>query len=296
MQKNVNKLLSSKFVELFKQALIETYHYKIYMDYIIVPSLMGSRTLSYVPLLNYTDKEYLNIKDLIELAKDNNFQIKSLNFNTNSFSPNDPVTMRLTISPDKDLIQHYKSRTRSYVRKSLKKSFFLREGCKYLDDFYLILRQTYKKHGTPLPPKNLFKNLFKSFQTNFHLFVLYKNHQIAATMLILQDENLSWYGWGGVDKNLSKELAGYAVYHLVIEKMVKKYSCNIFDFGRSPYKGGTYQFKSNFGAKPIKIEITKNNKEDIYQKYALYSNIYKKLPLCLTDKIGLKLTKYLVDL
>lgn len=296
MQENVNKTFSNSFITIFKEALITTYDYHSYMDFLVVPSIFYTKTLSYLPLLSYTDRQSGDIQDLLSLSKESNFLIKILNFSYNAFKKNDPVTMRLFIDRKKKLIEHYKSRTRGYVRKSLKKSYQLKEGVQYIDDFYHILRQTYKKHGTPLLPKKLFINLYKTFKEDFHLFVLYKDDILTATMLVLQDDKLSWYGWGGVEESFTKELAGYAIYHKVIEYMATNYNTEIFDFGRSPYKGGTYQFKSNFGAKPVKIDIIQPKEGNIYETYKLAAQIYKKLPYFITDYIGPKLTKYLVDL
>jgi len=70
----------------------------------------------------------------------------------------------------------------------------------------------------------------------------------------------------------------------------------IFDFGRSPYSKGTYNYKAQFGAKPVKIDIVTSQKSDIYLKYSLASNIWKKLPRKVVDYLGPKLCKYLVDL
>jgi len=292
----MNLVFSGEFIDKFKEALTKTYSYTDYMDFMVVPSLLGKKTLSYVPQLSYTDRTINGIKDLLRLSNGIEYQIKVLNFEYNTFKNNDPVTMRLVIQNDKELIEHYKSRTRGYVRKSLKKSYKLREGIEHIDDFYQILRQTYKKHGTPLLPKKLFLNLHKYFQKGFHLFTLYKDDCLVAAMLVLQDNRISWYGWGGVEESFTKELAGYAIYHKVVDHMIQKHKTEIFDFGRSPYKGGTYQFKSNFGAKPIKIDICEPKERNIYETYKLVAQIYKKLPYCITDKIGPKLTKYLVDL
>ncbi len=296
MQKNANNVFSLNFINLFKKSLVKTYQYEQYMDFLIVPSPTFSKTLSYVPLLSYTDRLSNNIKDLLELAKENNFQIKTLDFDCCDFKKDDPVTMRLYIKDKKDIIGYYKSRTRGYVRKALKKDYELKEGINHIDDFYKILKQTYKKHGTPLLPKNLFLNIHNHLKEKFHLFVLYKNCKPVATMLVLEDKHLFWYGWGGVLKEYSCQLAGYAIYHLVIDKCIKDYQVKIFDFGRSPYKGGTYQFKSNFGAKPIKIDIKQKKEKNIYKTYKTASILYKKLPFCISDKIGPILTKYLVDL
>ncbi len=291
MQNN-QRVYSKDFVEKFKKALVKTYHYKEYMDFLIVPSLTFSKILSYIPALSYTDRTSDDIDDLIELSHGNNYQIKTLNFKYNDFKDNDPVTMRLSLNKEMDLLNCYKSRTRNYVRKSLKNSFELRENIENLDDFYIILRKTYKKHGAPLISKKLFLNLFFYFREDLHLFTLYKDNQIAAAMFILKDKELSWYGWGGVDEKYAKERAGYCIYHLAIENMLLNHNIKIFDFGRSPYNGGTYRFKSHFGAKPVKIDIFEPIEKDIYSTYSRATTLYKKLPFWISDRIGPVIRKH----
>ena len=47
---------SNEFCEKWKALLRELYNYKIEDDFVVVPSLFGKNTFSYLPILNYTDK------------------------------------------------------------------------------------------------------------------------------------------------------------------------------------------------------------------------------------------------
>jgi len=100
-----------------------------------------------------------------------------------------------------------------------------------------------------------------------------------------------------VDTHYRNKGAGYFTDWEMLKLLCDNYkNIKIYDFGRSPFKGSTYNYKIHFGAYPIKINTVSSKQEDIYSKYSLASNIWKKLPKGIVDFIGPKLCKYLVDL
>lgn len=293
---------SKEFIERWREVLIGFYGYDEYMEFLIVPSIWYGKTLSYLPLLNYTDREKNNIFDLLELAKDTDFQIRVLNFDYCNYKENDTVTMRLDIdSKDSNQIfaESIKSRCRNKIRNSIKKNDFkLQKGNSnnLIDDFYTIFSKTMHNHGTPVFDKELFYQIRDIFQDEVIFYLVYDNNRPIATMCILLDRDIVWYPWGGVDMLYSKQLVGYFIYWRVLEDIVDNYDKKIFDFGRSSYMGSTYRFKSQFGANPVKIDILNSKENNVYSKYSLASTIWKKLPKRVADSVGSKLCKYLVDL
>ncbi len=306
MQQKINKsrelLLSTSFLEKFTIAINEVYHYERYMDFLIIPSLSGHKTLAYLPLLNYTDRQHDEVEDLLELSKENSYQIRTLNFSYNDFKPNDTVTMRLDIegqSSEELFSNAVKSRCRNKVRNALKKyNYRLTYGhaSKDIESFYQIFSETMYKHGTPVLDKKLFYMFAKVFENEIIFFNIYEGDEVAATMCILLDEEIAWYPWGGVKSTYANKLAGYYIYWEVLRFICDNTDKKIFDFGRSGYGGTTYKFKSQFGAKPVKIDIYSSQQNDIYAKYSFASKIWQKLPKKLVNLIGPKLCKYLVDL
>jgi len=295
-------LLTNSFVMRFTKAVNKLYNYPKYMDYVVVPSVLGTKTLSYLPLLNYTDRRSDNIEDLLELAKDNEYQIRALNFEYTNFKTDDTVTMRVSVedkTSEEFFAQDVKSRCRNKVRNAFKKfDFSMRHGnaSQDIEDFYTIFSSTMYKHGTPLLDKKIFYNLVEEFEENIIFFNLYEGIDVIATMCILLDEDIAWYPWGGVRSEYNSKLAGYQIYWETLKHICDNTQSKIFDFGRSSYGGSTYKFKSQFGANPVKIDIHSSQNIDIYARYSLASDIWKKLPKKLVDFIGPKLCKYLVDL
>jgi len=297
-----NLLFTNSFIIKFKKAINKVYNYSSYMDYFVVPSIMGNKTLSYLPLLNYTDRSSDNIEDLLELAKDNDFQIKTLNFEYKDFQVDDTVAMRVNLeekTSEELFTQDIKPRCRNKIRNALKKfNYTMKHGNthKDIENFYTIFSATMYKHGTPLLDKKIFYNLVEVFEENIIFFNLYEDDNVIATMCIIFDEEFAWYPWGGVKNEYTNKLAGYQIYWETLRYVCDNTEGKIFDFGRSSYKGTTFEFKSQFGATPVKIDIHSAKTVDIYAKYSLASTIWKKLPKRLVDLIGPKLCKYLVDL
>lgn len=297
----MNVVFTSDFIKKFKNVLVRLYGYEEYMVFLIVPSFFGRKTLSYLPLLNYTDRTNKDIKDLLELTKDTDFQIRVLNFEYNDFKNNDTIIMRLGIENRDidDLYSSLKSKRRNLVKKSLQNNFIFKYGNSdtFINDFYTIFSNTMHKHGTPVFDKQLFYYLRDEFKDDNVYYTAYdENGKPIACMCMLFDEEIAWYPWGGVDENFAKKLAGYFIYWKTLEEVVGRESFKVFDFGRSSYGGGTYRFKSQFGAEPIKIDIISNQDENIYSKYSLATSVWKKLPKNFVDLLGPKICKYLVDL
>jgi len=126
MQKNVSDdikkiVFTTRFLYKFKNVLRKIYDYKEYMDFLIVPSLSGKTTLSYLPLLSYTDRASEGIDDLLELSKGNNFYIKTLDFGYKNFKENDAVTLRIDIQ-DRSSDEVFQTSVKRMCRKSIRKS------------------------------------------------------------------------------------------------------------------------------------------------------------------------------
>jgi len=75
----------------------------------------------------------------------------------------------------------------------------------------------------------------------------------------------------------------------------------VFDFGRSSLNSGTYRFKKQWGAKPLQLywhywlkdgeELPKLNTSNKKYKFAI--NVWKQLPIFITNWAGPKIVKNL---
>lgn len=291
---------SSEFVEKWKLVLQEVYGYETYMDYMIVPSLTGKKTLSYLPLLNYTDRLNSEVDDLLELGKDNPYQIRALNPEYHDFKENDTVDMRTDIKgldPDLVFSGRLHRNCRRKVRQSINRNNFeviCARDVKLIDDFYPIFSKVMHKHGTPVNKKELFIKIVETLDCDV-LIVKLEGKPISAS-LILYDEKVAELYWNVIDYDFAETQIGYFSFWSCMEHVANKGGFEVFDFGRSSYEGDTYRFKIQWGAEPVKIDIIKPNVENIYSKYELASKIWSRLPQKVTEIVGPRLCKYLADL
>ena len=119
--------------------------------------------------------------------------------------------------------------------------------------------------------------------------------QSVAATVIIYDNTLAWAPWVCANRKYFEFKPYYALFWQIITDCIKK-KITIFDFGRSTYLNNNYKFKIQWGAYPVKICNLTNSKAKITGKYKLASFIWKKLPTKLTDFIGPKLAKYVLDL
>jgi len=292
-----SSVFSKKFMQSWKQLIQDLYGYEEYMDFLVVPSALFSKTLLYAPLLNYTDRLSSDIVDLHELAKDNNFQIRTINPRFKDFSYNDTVTMRLDLQKDYETVfmKFFHSKCRNQIRKAQKSSisFTIGNDVKHVDEFYELFRATMKRYGTPAFSKKLFFLLVEHFNATF-IVAKMGNTPISALVLVY-DNDIAWVPWAASDELYRKYCPNHLIYAEGIKKAIDD-NKKIFDFGRSSYGGNTYKFKIQWGAKPVKIDIITSNNDNVYSKYELASKVWKQLPDIATDFIGPRLCKYLPDL
>ena len=293
----MNRLFSQSLMHNWKRALIDTFGYEEYMDFIIQPSF-GKKHLSYLPQLNYTDRSSDAIDDLLELAKDAPYQIRTLNFAYKDFQDYDPVTMRLDIQNFKsedELFKHYKKLTRYQIRKSKRNPKLQLKQINDIPTFYALFQKIYKAHGTPLFPITWLYNLQK-YLPSLRIFIYYYENEPIGGALTFCDNGIGMLQMRGIIPEKRHLSTDHYIDHHIILYFMKHCRVDIIDFGRSPYNSGTYFYKTRFGAKPVKIDIHSPTTKDIYSTYVFATKLWRKLPNAVTNFVGPKLTKYLVDL
>lgn len=284
------------FCKKWKSLLIEEFKFKEYENFIVIRTIKGEKKLVYLPALDYTDLTIDNIEKIKEKAGNKSYQIRILNFDDKQFIKNEPVTMRLSLeNMDTEYIK-MKMFTHS-LKKDLKKAERSSINLKVFENkiernYYDLYYSTMHYHGSPALPYKFIKNVAKTFPScNINA---YYNKVIVGGIILIYDENLAWAVFGAVDRNFRQ----YCPNQLILWKAIQLCKLSdkiIFDFGRSPYGGNTYNFKKHWGAKPIKINIIRDIDYNIYNKYDKVSKIWQKIPNHIAKILGPKLIKYTED-
>ena len=286
------------FINQWRKMLVALYGYKHDGDALMVPEVTGTSTSVYLPLLSYSDLSAADAQEKIATLSRKKYQIRSIDASCQSFLPNDTVTMRLALrgkSAEELFKKTIHPKCRNHIRKSEKTGLSLGDGVdeKTIKNFYEIFSTTMHRHGTPVFSRKLFE--FLPHFVNSQYLVAYHEGRAVAALCLVFDGKLAWVPWAGSLFEHRDLRPNHFLYWVAIQRSLAA-GMEVFDFGRSGYLAPTYDFKSDWGAMPVKLVTLTSDKTDVYQKYTFAAAVWKKLPKRVSDSIGPILCKYLPDL
>lgn len=292
-------LHSAEFIGRWKAMLSELYGYRERDGVLRVPGLTGGSTGVHVPLLSYSDLTMEQGVVLRDRLKGDHFQIRVLDgSNVDAFVPNETVTMRMDLScgsAETVFNGIIPSKCRNLVRKSEQAGLDIRCGIEpnLVDDFYSVFATTMHRFGTPVFSKRLFSLLPRFVDIRY--LVGYKDGVPISALSLVMDDKIGLVPWAGSLMEYRTLRPNHRLYWNAI-RMTTEEGRPVFDFGRSGYQSGTYVFKEEWGAIPVRVVTLSSSQSEVYSKYTLASNVWKRLPRALVDAVGPRLCRYLPDL
>ncbi len=288
---------SADFTAAWKALVTETFGWRTEGEFVRVPSLLGRPTLSYLPLLNYTDLDRETASSLAERAAGRQYQIRVLDPDQQNFRAHDPVTLRLGLAnrgQEEVWKESLKSKCRNQVRKAQKSPITIRVGrdARLIHDFCDLLARTHHRYGMPMLPRKLFEGMPEHLTVTFYL----ADHQERpiAGLVAIQDQDLLWVPWAASERAYLRFCPNHRIYWRTIRDALER-GVKVFDFGRSPHGGNTYRFKTQWGAGPIALSVQSSETANVYSRYQLAQRLWRSAPRALVDRVGPRLCKYLVD-
>jgi len=289
-------LPTADFIARWRAFVRDVYGYAEQGPFLRVPRIAGRAVLSYLPLLNYTDVSPDGVPELAALARGRTYQVRVLTPHDGEYRAGDTVTMRIDLRKPSfdDVHAAIAKRTRRYLRDVQRAGFELRVGTdpRLVHDFSEVFRDVMHRLGTPPFSERLFRALPAFMDARF--YVMYRGVEAASAAVVVHDAALAWVPWSGTRFAYLEERPGLPMYWTALRDAYEA-GRTTFDFGRSPYGAGTYEFKERWGAVPVKI-VTAGAASAVYAKYALASRVWKRLPRSVTDRVGPALCRYLPDL
>jgi FemAB-related protein (PEP-CTERM system-associated) len=205
------------------------------------------------------------------------------------------VTMILGLCGDVERQwQSFNRKLRNKIRKAEKSGLKPRTGgLELLDGFYRVFARNMRDLGTPVYPKQFFRNVLEEFAATTRIFAVYHEETMIAAGIA------SWYG--GVMEvpwaSSIRDYRGYApnnmLYWEILQFAIDKGLAKL-DFGRSTPNEGTYNFKKQWGAEPIPLywqyllpeggkmpDLTPTN-----PRYQAAIRAWQKLPVPITNLLG----------
>ena len=199
------------------------------------------------------------------------------------------------------LMNAFKSKLRSQIKRPLKAGLDTRTGgLELLDDFYRVFAVNMRDLGSPVHSRNLIKNVMRMSPESSRIVVVYLKDKAIAASLITGFKEIMLNPWSSALQKYNRLSPNMLLYWTMLS-----YACEngfrIFDFGRSTRGEGTYNFKSQWGAKEVGIEwiSIKNAQSPAAQtspdknKFRHLIQIWKRMPVRLSLICGPMLRKYI---
>jgi len=210
------------------------------------------------------------------------------------------VSMRLGLPDSPEALwRSFPSKLKSQVRKPQKEGFSVRVGGEEeLDSFYRVFSMNMRELGTPVYPKAFFQEIMRAFPQSTSICVVRSSAKPVAAGFLVGFKSTMEIPWASSLREYNRLAPNMLLYWSALS-FASERGYKVFDFGRSTPGEGTYQFKAQWGATPIPLywyywmresgplpEINPKNR-----KYRLAIEIWKRLPLPITQMVGPRIVR-----
>ncbi|MES0328299.1 MAG: FemAB family XrtA/PEP-CTERM system-associated protein [Gammaproteobacteria bacterium] len=166
-------------------------------------------------------------------------------------------------------------------------------GKEHLDDFYKVYARNMRDLGSPGHSKGFVENILDDFPDDSWIVVIRLNNEPVSAGLLLGHSETMEIPLASTIRKANTNSMNMLLYWEVLKLAIKQ-GYNHFDFGRSSKNAGTYRFKRQWGAQPKQLYwhywLGATNEAPTLNpsnpKYALVINIWKRLPLIITNWLG----------
>jgi FemAB-related protein (PEP-CTERM system-associated) len=214
----------------------------------------------------------------------------------------DKVNMILPLPDDEETLwQGFTPKLRTQIRRPQRENPTVRYGgAEFLEDFYTVFARNMRDLGTPVYGRDFFRNILAVFPDNCRIMVVYlENRPVASGFLAGYRDRLE-IPWASTLRSVNHLSMNMLLYWHVLRFAIDG-EFRYFDFGRSSRDTGTFRFKQQWGARPKPLywhywlkdggELPALNPGN--PKFALAINVWKRLPLKVTEWLGPRVVKNL---
>lgn len=193
----------------------------------------------------------------------------------------------------------FNAKLRNQIRKAEKSGLTVAVGgTELLADFYSVFVRNMRDLGTPVYAKKFFAEVLSSFSEDSRIITVFMEAKPVAAGLIVRFRETVEIPWASSIRDYNTLCPNNLLYWTALQHTLK-IGCKRFDFGRSTPGEGTYRFKEQWGAKPLKLNWQYlmpngvalpelNNKNP---KFEMAIRIWQKLPLDVTRFLGPHIVK-----
>jgi len=199
------------------------------------------------------------------------------------------------------LLAGFRSKLRSQVRRPQKEGVAAQVGgIDLLDGFYAVFARNMRDLGTPVYGRNFFAELFARFPDRLWIVQCELGRLPVAAGVLIGWRDTIEIPWASSLREHNSVGANMLLYWTALQHAIRL-GYRKFDFGRSTRGAGTWKFKEQWGARPVPLHwyyymrdgkaMPEINPEN--PRYRLAINVWRKLPLAVTNRVGPYLVKNL---
>jgi len=268
-----------------------------------IKSLLFGRTLTSLPFLNYggvladsSDSAQALIDASLREAQSRRCGHVELRHVAAQFPAlpckQHKVSMRLPLGPG--LWDRLDRKVRNQVRKAEKSGLTVeRGGGELVDDFYAVFARNMRDLGTPVYSRRLFDEVFRVFPNRATMHMVRLDGRPIAAGVTYHTARMMQLPWASSIRDYNSLCPNTLLYWDTMQ-YASDAGCVLFDLGRSTPNEGTFKFKQQWGASPVRLHweyqlqaehelpnVSPNN-----PKFQLAIALWQKLPLALTMQMG----------
>jgi serine/alanine adding enzyme len=216
----------------------------------------------------------------------------------------DKATLTLDISEGSESLWNSLSgKVRNQVRKAQKSGLTTQlGGIELLEEFYPVFAANMRDLGSPVHHCNFFRQVFMAMGDNACLLAVRDGKRVIGGLIGIFHKDNVIVPWASSLREFFAKCPNNLLYWDAIQLACDR-GCKQFDFGRSSFGSGTYNFKLQWGAKPIplhwqlffrkeQVSITHPSED---AKMQMAAKVWSRLPLPLTVLLGPTIRKNLVN-
>ncbi|MDF1819130.1 MAG: FemAB family PEP-CTERM system-associated protein [Immundisolibacteraceae bacterium] len=266
-----------------------------------------------MPYFNYGGVLAYNDEIATALISKAKATAKSLGASHIEFRHIDPASGELAVRQDKvlmvkqlpetreELAKSFKAKLRAQIKRPTREGATVQVGThELLADFYQVFSENMRDLGTPVYSKSFFHALLDQPWLDTTILIVSIGDEPTAAAFLIKDGVKMEIPWASTRRKYNRLAVNMLLYYEALGHAIER-ECTSFDFGRSTLDSGTYRFKKQWGATPVKLHwqywlakeknlpsLTPSN-----PKYHLAIEIWRKLPLPVANFLGPRIVRNL---
>ena len=188
--------------------------------------------------------------------------------------------------------KEFRPEIRNRIRKADKNHLSVDMGHHLLDEFYAVYSQNMRDLAFPVFDKKYFSSILSIFKKQVDIIIVKKRKPMGCMLTFSAGDTLADY-YVSTIREYNKYSPNNLLYWTAIKCAIQN-GCRFFDFGRSQYGSGTFEFKKRWGAKentlyyhyPYQRNDSMPSVSNEAKKLKTAMNIWKRLPLSIANFLG----------